>query len=47
MGDKSPHATHSAKKSGKSIKDKRAERTAKAQTTAAMEQLLHPKKRGR
>jgi hypothetical protein len=47
MGDKSPHATHSAKKSGKAIKDKRAERAAKEQTTAAMEQLLHPKKRGR
>ena len=34
MGDKSPHdAHHSAKKSGKSIKEKRAEKKAKGQAT--------------
>ncbi len=44
MKDKSPHQTHSAKKSGKSIKEKRAARDAKAQTTAQLEALMHPKK---
>jgi hypothetical protein len=47
MKDKSPHNAHSAKKSGKSIKEKRAERDAKAHTTAQLEQLMHPKKAGR
>jgi hypothetical protein len=44
MADKSPHMTHSAKKSGKAIKAKRTERKEKAQTTAQLDQLLHPKK---
>ena len=33
MGDKSPHDAHHAKKSAKSIKEKRAERKAKEQMT--------------
>ena len=49
MGDKSPHDTHT-KKSGKSIKEKRAERKAKAAAVTAtpqmqMENLTHGKKR--
>ena len=44
MADKSPHATHSAKKSGKAIKVKRAEHKEKARTAAQLEQLLHPRK---
>src|SRR4051794_16037227 len=44
MSDKSPHDVHSAKKSGKSIKAKRAEHKEKQQTTAAVERLLHPRK---
>ena len=47
MKDKSPHNAHSAKKSGKSIKEKRAERNAKAHVTAQMDQLMHPKKAAR
>lgn len=47
MKDKSPHNAHSAKKSGKSIKEKRAERDAKAHVTAQMDQLMHPKKAAR
>lgn len=47
MKDKSPHNAHSAKKSGKSIKEKRAERDAKAHSTAQLEALMHPKKSGR
>lgn len=46
MGDKSPHDAHSAKKSHKSLKDKRTAREAKAHTTAQLEALMHPKKRG-
>jgi hypothetical protein len=46
MADKSPHVTHSAKKSGKDLKAKRQERKEKAQTTAAMERLMHPRKTG-
>jgi hypothetical protein len=46
MGDKSPHASHSAKKTGKEIKAKRTERKEKAQSTAQMERLMHPKKTG-
>ena len=46
MADKSPHMTHSAKKSGKAIKAKRTERKEKAQTTAQMQQLMHPRKNG-
>ncbi len=44
MADKSPHMTHSAKKSGKALKAKRTERKEKARTTAQMEQLMHPRK---
>lgn len=44
MADKSPHGTHT-KKTGKTVKQKRVERKAKAETTAAMERLMHPKKR--
>jgi hypothetical protein len=44
MADKSPHDTHSAKKSGKALKAKRNERKEKQQTTAAVERLLHPRK---
>jgi hypothetical protein len=47
MGDKSPHTTHSAKKSGKALKAKRTERKEKARATAQMEQLMHPKREGR
>ena len=46
MADKSPHVTHSAKKSGKDLKAKRQERKEKAQSVAAMERLMHPKKTG-
>ena len=44
MADKSPHDTHTVKKSGKAIKAKRLERKEKQQTTAAMERLMHPRK---
>ncbi|MCU1668430.1 MAG: hypothetical protein JWP40_1357 [Blastococcus sp.] len=44
MADKSPHVTHSAKKSGKALKVKRAERKEKADTTAQMDRLMHPRK---
>ncbi len=43
MADKSPRQSMS-KKSGKSIKDKRMERKAKADTTSQMERLTHGKK---
>jgi hypothetical protein len=33
MGDKSPHDSHHSQKSAKSIKEKRAERKAKAEAT--------------
>jgi hypothetical protein len=46
MADKSPHQVHSAKKTGKSVKDKRAERKEKQQVTAQMDRLLHPRKTG-
>ncbi|MGZ4568055.1 MAG: hypothetical protein ACXVX3_15980 [Blastococcus sp.] len=45
MADKSPHETH-AKRHGKSIKEKRAERKAKEQMTQSqLERLTHEKKR--
>jgi hypothetical protein len=44
MADKSPRHTMS-KKSGKSLKEKRVERKAKADTTSAVERLLPDKKR--
>jgi len=46
MADKSPHVTHSAKKSGKDLKAKRHERKEKAQNTAQMDRLMHPPKTG-
>jgi hypothetical protein len=45
MADKSPHQTHSARKSGKSLKVKRNERKENAQATAQLERLMHDKKR--
>jgi hypothetical protein len=44
MADKSPHEVHSSKKSGKSVKTKRAERKEKQQVTAQVERLMHPQK---
>jgi hypothetical protein len=46
MGDKSPHATHSAKKSGKALKAKRTARRAKQDAGVQMQQLMHPRKNG-
>jgi hypothetical protein len=43
MADKSPRHSMS-KKSGKSIKEKRVERKAKADTTSQMDRLTHDKK---
>jgi hypothetical protein len=43
MADKSPRHIMS-KKSGKSLKEKRVERKAKADTTTQMERLTHDKK---
>jgi hypothetical protein len=40
MADKSPHDNHHARKSGKSIKEKRAERRAKEATTPSSMQRL-------
>jgi hypothetical protein len=42
MGDKSPRHS-SSKKPVKSIKEKRIDRKAKADTTSQMEKLTHPK----
>ena len=44
VADKSPRKSMT-KKSGKSIKEKRNERKAKADTTSQMERLGHEKKR--
>jgi hypothetical protein len=48
MGDKSPHDTHHAKKSAKSIKEKRAERRAKTQPVQSQMTRLtsEPKRHG-
>jgi hypothetical protein len=46
MTDKSPHATHSAKKSGTALKAKRTERREKQQAAAQMQRLMHPRKHG-
>jgi hypothetical protein len=43
MSDKSPRQTMT-KKSGKSLKEKRAVKKAKATQTSSTEALLHPKK---
>ena len=40
MSDKSPHDNHHARKSAKSIKEKRAERRTKEQGTASQMQRL-------
>jgi hypothetical protein len=40
MGDKSPHDQHHARKSGKSIKEKRAERREKEHGTPSQMQRL-------
>jgi hypothetical protein len=44
MADKSPHDKHSAKKSVKSLKDKRRERDEQRKTATQVDQLLHPRK---
>lgn len=44
MADKSPRNSLS-KKSGKSIKEKRADKRAKTEQASAIETTLHPKKR--
>jgi hypothetical protein len=44
MGDKSPHQSTTKKPSGKSIKEKRIEKKAKADRTSQMENLTHGKK---
>jgi hypothetical protein len=46
MTDKSPHETHSAKKSGKELKAKRTERKQKQRAAGEMQQLMHPRKEG-
>jgi hypothetical protein len=46
MGDKSPKDAHHSNKSSKSIKEKRAEKKAKADnTTSQMDNLTHGTKR--
>jgi hypothetical protein len=44
MSDKSPRQTMT-KKSGKSLKEKRAAKNAKTEQSASLETTLHPKKR--
>jgi hypothetical protein len=44
MSDKSPRQTMT-KKSGKSLKEKRAAKHAKADNTSATEAAIHPRKR--
>lgn len=46
MSDKSPHARHSAKKSGKALKVKRTERKETQQAKGQMQRLMHPRKQG-
>ena len=46
MTDKSPHETHSAKKSGKALKAKRTERKEKQDVAAQMQRLMHPRNQG-
>jgi hypothetical protein len=45
MGDKSPKQTSTKKPHGKSIKEKRLEKKAKAEHTSQMDNLIHYKKR--
>jgi hypothetical protein len=44
MGDKSPKQTNAKKPHGKSIKEKRLEKKAKADTSSQMDNLTHGKK---
>jgi hypothetical protein len=44
MADKSPHDNHHAQKSGKSIKEKRAEKRAKGHTET-LSDTIHPTKK--
>jgi hypothetical protein len=44
MSDKSPRQTMT-KKSGKSLKEKRAAKNAKVEQNASIDSTLHPKKR--
>lgn len=44
MSDKSPRQAMT-KKSGKSLKEKRAAKNAKAEQSSAIETTMHPKKR--
>jgi hypothetical protein len=44
MGDKSPKQSMTKKAAGKSIKEKRIDRKAKAEHTSQMEKLTHDKK---
>jgi len=44
MGDKSPKSGTTKKVAGKSIKEKRLEKRAKADHTSQMESVIHPKK---
>ena len=45
MGDKSPRQSMTKKASGKSIKEKRSERKAKADTSTQMDNLTHSSKK--
>ena len=44
MGDKSPKNSTSKKPAGKSIKEKRLDKKAKADSTSQMESVVHGKK---
>jgi hypothetical protein len=44
MGDKSPKQTNAKKPHGKSIKEKRLDKKAKADTSSQMDNLTHGKK---
>jgi hypothetical protein len=44
MGDKSPKQSNAKKPSGKSIKEKRLEKKAKADHTSQMDNLTHGRK---
>ena len=44
MGDKSPRQSMTKKASGKSIKEKRIDKKAKAEHNSSMDNLVHPKK---
>ena len=44
MADKSPHDSHSTKKSGKAVKVKRDERKEKQRAATEMDRLMHPRR---